>query len=315
MTNTYEKLKYKYRVYGLVIESEIIMNELIAIDNKNIKEADVIISYGITPKEIDRATIKKSTLQLSSREVYFYVKGIAHYYVGNGNTIIIEPDSNSNINDIKLYILGGCLGMILTQRKTVGIHGSTVVLSGKGIIICGHTGAGKSSLATALRKAGYPFLSDDISALGVDIGGNTIIHPSYPQQKLCRDTMEKMGYNVSEFNVIDASRDKYVLPIDSSFLNHDVPLAAIYEINVGEVSKVDIKKILGAEKINVVLRNIYGIEISRYIGFEHIFFKQCINIAKEIQIYKITRPKNGFSVGEQIKLIKDTLNIDEEQAV
>ena len=35
-----------------------------------------------------------------------------------------------------------------------------------------------------------------------------------------------------------------------------------------------------------------------------IYFKQCLDIAKNIRFFKITRPANKFTVDEQIELIE-----------
>ena len=44
-----------------------------------------------------------------------------------------------------------------------------------------------------------------------------------------------------------------------------------------------------------------------------VFIKKCIDIAKYITCYKITRPKEGFTVNEQINIIEDTfINIEEK---
>ena len=48
-------------------------------------------------------------------------------------------------------------------------------------------------------------------------------------------------------------------------------------------------------------------------GISPIYFKKCLDIAKHIKFYKITRPKEGFTVNEQIKLIEEVfINVEEK---
>lgn len=313
MINSCSNFNNTYKVHGMVIESEVLLNELVCINRGEVDKVDVIISYGITPKNIERAIIKEKFFQASKTEMYFYIAEVAHYYVANGNMIIIEPDRGVDERQINSYLLGGCLGMILTQRNIIGIHGGTVILDGKGIIIAGPPGAGKSTLITAFIKSGHSFLSDDVSALNIIEDGEILIHPSYPQQKLCKDAVERMQYNVNCLKLIDTAREKYAITVEDKFCNNEVALSAIYEINVNEESKeVEINRITGREKINIIFRNIYGIQISRYIGIESCFFKHCADLASKVSVYKITRPQKGISVSEQMSLIKKSL--DEEKS-
>lgn len=304
--------KYTYLIYGLKVKSEINMPELIKLNSKDISEWDITIFYGNVPEHIDGYTIKNEYFELSKREFYLNIKGIASYYVSNGSTIIVKPEPGSSLEDIKVFLLGTCFGMLLKQRNTIAIHGGTVVADGKGIIVTGHTGAGKSTLISAFRKEGHAFLADDVSALGIDLDKNIIIHPTYPQQKLCKDAMDKMGYDTDNYLQIDSYRDKYSIPLETNFVDFPVLLNAIYEVNIGQVDKIELEEILGIEKIRLILRNIYRIEVFNDMGLEAEYFKQCIEIAKTVPVYRVKRPKDSFTVKEQINLIKNSLKVKSE---
>jgi hypothetical protein len=307
MFNKKCEYNYIYSLYGLIINSEIPMKELVVLENAESRQPDVFISYGVVPKEIDEVVVKTEYVKLAKREFYLHIEGTAHYYASNGNTIIVEPEPDCDMHEMIVFILGTCLGVLLNQRGTIAIHGGSVVVNGQGIIITGDTGAGKSTLISFLTKKGFDLLADDVSALGCDLKDNYIIYPAYPQQKLCRDVMENMNYDIKRFSKTDPYRDKYLVPLKKGFQKLPVQLSAIYEISTGESKKVEIVEILGSEKLKTILRNIYRIELTRYLGQGPQFFKQCINIANAISVYKITRPKLGLTVTEQIELIQGTL--------
>ncbi|MEQ8154194.1 MAG: hypothetical protein ABRQ25_04835 [Clostridiaceae bacterium] len=296
-----------YKVYGLIIQSDIFMKELTLFNGTD--KADVVISYGNASKKIDNQEVNEDYIKFSKNEFYMHIKGTSHYYVAYGNKIIVELEENCNIEDVKIFLLGTCLGILLAQRDIVAIHGGAVIINGKGIIVTGHSGAGKSTLTTALRMEGYEFLSDDVSALKNHINGHVLIYPTYAQQKLCKDAIEKLGYNYKNFILIDKSRDKYAIPLQESFSKYPVPLKAIYEINIGEDENVSIEKLSGMNKINTILKNIYRVEIISCPNFQPKYFKECIEIGKNIEVYKLNRPKGKFSVDRQVKLIKSSLGI------
>ena len=55
------------------------------------------------------------------------------------------------------------VALLLAWRGGLPFHGSAVSIEGKGVLICGESGAGKSSLTAALIAEGASFVSDDLS--------------------------------------------------------------------------------------------------------------------------------------------------------
>jgi predicted ATPase len=51
----------------------------------------------------------------------------------------------------------------LSTRFATSVHAACVVLNGRGVLLCGDSGAGKSSLSYACARAGWQFVSDDAS--------------------------------------------------------------------------------------------------------------------------------------------------------
>lgn len=50
-------------------------------------------------------------------------------------------------------------------RLVIPIHAACVAIGGRGVLLCGDSGAGKSSLSYACARAGWQFISDDCSYL------------------------------------------------------------------------------------------------------------------------------------------------------
>ncbi|MBV7276196.1 hypothetical protein JMF89_13580 [Clostridiaceae bacterium UIB06] len=296
-----------YEIYGLKIKSEIPIMNIPSSGGCECKYYDATIYYGKVPKEVKHFIYKNGVIEVSKNEFLLRIIGVANYYVANGNSIVVEPISGGNLEEVKLFLLGTSVGVLLMQRNIIAMHGGTIALDGRGIIIAGYNGAGKSTLISAFLKDGYSFLSDDVSVVENSLDKGIIVRPGYPQRKLCRDTIENMGYDINKFLKVDSCRDKYATYSDKNFLCHSVPLLYIYEINTSRINKVEMCEILGSEKIKILIRNIYRGELFRYIGFNSDYFRCCVNIAKNIKVYKITRPVDGFSINDQMKLIKNSL--------
>lgn len=304
-------MKYYYRVYGVNIESKIEVPEFEVVDSNS--DIDVKLSFGVVNEEIIEFITQGYRAKYEKQDMWFYIEDVAIFHIYNGDTVIIEPMGDKNNKMIKLYIMGSVMGMILLQRNMVAIHGGGIVIDKKGCIFTGQKGAGKSTITTALRNKGYKFIADDVCS--INIGERNTIHHGFGYQKLCEDAMEKLGYNLDEFEPFrgDLNVNKYIVPAFDEFTKEEVELEAVFELAVGDVDEVKIEEILGANKMKKLIENVFRIEVLAYAGgMEPKYFKQCLDIAKSTKMYRITRPKGIFSVEDQISLVREVLLLDEE---
>jgi hypothetical protein len=61
--------------------------------------------------------------------------------------------------------LGPAPGPHTSSRHITPVHAACVALDGKGVLLCGDSGAGKSSLSYACARAGWTYIADDASFL------------------------------------------------------------------------------------------------------------------------------------------------------
>ena len=238
--------------------------------------------------------------------MWFYIEGVATYWIQNGEKVTIELCEGADIPMAKQYLLGSCLGMIMLQRNMVAIHGGTIVFDGSGIVFTGERGAGKSTITSALRLAGYPFVADDVSS--VEVTNPHMIHPGFPQQKLCRDAAESLGYELDQYKTLMGDTQlKYLIPAHDSFVYEQVPLKAIVELQEdSEVKGIEVKQLTGNERLMTIYRNIYRIEMKQIAGVDPGYFKKCISIAKDVPVYRIKREKGVMTVQQQISWLERT---------
>ncbi|UZW14955.1 hypothetical protein OSC52_03680 [Clostridium pasteurianum] len=306
MNNNIDK-KYTYLVYGLIVQSDIQLPELMEYDKPKEQSEDIRIIRKNMPKHIQEALRDGKVDCFKKDQIWFSIENVAAYYIKDVNCIEFQPFPEADNQKIKSFLLGSAFGMLLIMRKSIALHGGSVVIDGKGIILTGDSGAGKSTLTAAFREKGYDFLADDVSVIGEDENSNLTIMPGYPQQKLCSDAVEKFKYGTNSIKKIDEDREKYAIAIEDEFRKTDAELKAIYELSVGEVETVQIRKITGTDKLNTIFNNIYRFGLINYIGIDPIYFKKCVQLAKNIDMYKIIRPKKGYSIDQQIEIIETIL--------
>lgn len=297
---------YHYKVYGINIDSQIEISEF-PVNKENINNKKVDLILGEASDSIKEEIDKGRRMSVTRDNIWFHAEGVATYMINNGNEVIVEPCENYDEKLLKVYIMGSVMGFLLLQQQVLAIHGGTTVINDKAVIFTGNRGAGKSTLTAALGEKGYKFLADDVAAIRIDEVPQ--VNPGFPYHKLCEDAVDKMNYDKEKLtNFRGDEKVKYLVPDFEGFCNKGTSLGVLIEISVGDVENVKLEEIFGQKKLYKILNNIYRNEYLSGMGeIPPKYFKQCMEVAKNIKCYKLIRPRNKFTVEEQIKIIEEVI--------
>lgn len=291
-----------YKIYGLKIKTTIPLYESIYTSETSY---DIEISIVGINKNITRNLKSVGIFNFAKNYIIFTIENVATYEIINGNKINICPTPNADLEEIKKFIIGSALGLLLFQRNSIAIHGSSVVINDNAIILSGSIGAGKTSTTAALINNGHGFLTDDVASVVKDKNGIYNVHHCIPYQKLCHNTVETLGYDISKLHQIDKIKNKYFSPEISNFIKEPKKLKALFYLTTSSKNTdVTCTEILGIEKFNLIISNIFRIEFIPKEIINSAYIKEVLNLSKNISVYKITRPKNGDSINEMVNLIE-----------
>ncbi len=300
--------KHSYKVFGLHIESDILLPELLNV-NKPPVAPDVRISIGKVPANIVDPIEKTQVYQAAKDQFLFRVPGAGCYYVTGGNRIVVEPAEQAKEITVRLFLLGTTFGALLMQRGILPIHGSAVVINGCCVIFTGASGAGKSTMLAAFRKRGYLFLTDDVAAVTLDADGIAWVQASYPQQKLWRDSAETIGVDTSSLTPFFTGndKDKFAIPAHKGFWRSSMPLVAVYELEVEKRQDVTISSLAGMDKLAVLISHTYRPWLVDGLDLKEAHFQQCVTVARQVAVSRLARPEGMFSLEEQVRLVQQDL--------
>lgn len=293
-----------YSIYGLNVCSEIAFDEVKEGSSNNI---DVHIKRDIIPKSVKEEV--KNGISEGIEEFTFWrnIPGIGIYYIYRGELIGVEIYDDSKLEEFKTYLLGVCMGVILFQRNKMVINGSAIKINDKAIIISGVCGAGKSTLTTALRLKGYGFITDDLSVL--DINETISVFPGYAAQRICEDTMKRFNLDVKNYRRFKTDKDpKYIVEVYKEFCENPAEVGAIFNVEIGDVDEVKVVQVIGMEKVKKLLSNLYALTLLRKYNKNSKSIDDVIKVSKVIPVYRIIRPRDGFTVNEQVNLIEELVN-------
>ena len=301
--------EYFYHLFGLKVVSEMELPEPEPWLCGSPDEADVRIELGPLPKNVQRVIDEAGSkwIGLIDETDFWFASPGGHYYITDGTRILVDTKTALNVLNTRVFLLGSAFGMLLIQRGLMPVHGGSVLRGGHAVIIGGDTGAGKSTVTSAvLKHAGVRFLADDVSAL--EVGSDAIfVRPAYPQRKLCRDAALAQGYDLTTLHSLKeqaGERDKFAIRSAEDWCGEPAPLGAIVEIVPDKEAKdVTLERVSGHDSLNLVVRNLYRHFVHFMQGTPPERMKKCLLIASKTPVYQLRRPAVGDHVGAMTEQI------------
>lgn len=298
-------MEYFYRIYGLRVQSQIPFSQA----QPDVPgEAEVRIVFGRVPDFLREAGRKGyGTWTNGFTSAWFRVRDGTQVYVEGGNQITVELSKEPRMLLVTSLLLGAGMALICLQRGEPFFHGSALDAGGQAILLCGESGAGKSTVAMELLQRKLGFLADDTMRVHPGVGG-MLAEPSYPQQKLCRDMALKCGKPLEELIYIDEERDKYAWRRQDCYRKEAVVLGKIFWLRKDPVDRrkdaVRIRRITGKEALEILSAQLYLADTYKYsTGIPYLLMEQLIRIAGQTEIYEVGRQTDKDTLPEVVTKI------------
>ncbi|MDD3907631.1 MAG: hypothetical protein PHF34_05380 [Bacteroidales bacterium] len=266
----------------------------------------IIFSDNISKDDISNAYLCRPHLKVNNQNLWLDIYNIAQFYVHNGEKIVIQPYKNAEPDSIELFLNGSALGAILHQRGIMPFHGSAFNFIDKGILICGTSGSGKSSVTAAFCQNGAQFLSDDITPVSL-YDSKIFIEPLKTRMKLWDDSIEKLNLKNKNLKRIRPTLDKYYVPYPEDHKKHLLNHLVI--LGVHNQPNFQAQEINNLEKYNALRGQIYRKTYLKGMPeTEKKYFKQILQIASAITVTMVFRPKM-CEIYETMDFIKKAINV------
>lgn len=263
----------RVRLFGLTIASEIPLPGLVpapehAAVDVNIRRGTVAVEGALT------------------------IEKVANFAIRDGREIIVDAQPGVPERNVRLFLLGSAMGMLLHQRGLFPLHANAVYLEAKAIAVAGASGSGKSTLATWFSRQGLPLVGDDVIVLK-SVPGGTVALPGPPRVRLWRQSLEKFGLGSDglEPSYTDADHDKWDLPVPiSGRSSEEVPLAAIYVLEDGP--EIVISPMSGAATASALFEHTYRGGYVKEVGGAVVHWQTVSRIAASIPAFRLARPRD-----------------------
>lgn len=289
--------KIIYKAFRLTILSEYDLPELFK-ETYSYFDPDIEIKKGNLTAQWAEQAKPNQTFVIKENFVMFHMPGIAIFSITNGRSIVVSPLDQASDDQIRLYLLGTCMGAILMQRKVLPLHGSAIAIDGKAYAIVGDSGAGKSTTASALLKLGYELISDDVIPVTLTPDNVPMVTPAYPQQKLWQESINEFGMDSKNLRPIVDRETKFAVPVLSQFTTESLPLTGIFELVKTEGEELDIQPIKNLERFHTLFYHTYRNFFLKPSGLMEWHFTTCAAMINKLELFQIQRPTSRFTANE-----------------
>ena len=276
---------YAYRLFGLTLSSALELPELLLAGVG--KTPDVVIELG----DVAAGDVSNQTPQPIEGGSVIAVAGVARFAIRGGRSIIVDADPAADPRNVRLYLLGSAMGMLLHQRGVLPLHANAIEIDGRAYAFMGPSGAGKSTLAAWFHDNGHRVIADDVCAIGFSGDGDPLALPGLPRLRLARDALEHSGRLAGDWPQSYAGDTfvKFDVAVGAALASRGaVPLAAIYVLGPGK--RFVIRALTGIAAADALFANTYR---GAFVGpaqtaGEHLV--NCARVATRVPIYQLQRP-------------------------
>jgi hypothetical protein len=297
-------MQYFYSAYGLTIDCDFPLPELLSIDAPQGQAAcDITIRKTLKEIPFDKPRARLAWL------------GIGVFWIRFGREIRFTPYPDSAEPAVRLALLGQVLAAILHQRGYLTLHASGVALAGAGqnyaLGFLGDSRQGKSTMAAAFHAAGHHAVADDIiavssealAATAADENALPLIFPGFPTLKLWPEATMEI-YNVPESQQPTPFSDytpRRIRDIRNAFSQDALPLARLYILEDGaEISSERINRPLAIQQL---MRHAYW---TPELPAEEkaVLFRQCVTLCERVDVYRLRRPRDLTLLPAVVKFVE-----------
>jgi hypothetical protein len=278
---------YIYKAFGLVIQSELLLPELVITEGA----PDLVIRLG----KVDGLA---PTSVISS---YIARTALGTIWLHDGHELVIDPAPKVEEPILRNFILGPVLAALLRQRGLLAFHASSIAINGSAIAFLGRAGWGKSTLVEAFYTQGYSIVTDDLLAIQISTS-RPVVFPSFPQVKLWPDVATSLGYIIENLPRMHSYSEKRVHCVNDGFSQTALPLKRIYVLAEDRHPKIEVLNLRDA--LIELIKHSHGVTLLKIPDLAESNFSQCTALVKHVPICRLKRPRSLSQLSNSVKLVE-----------
>jgi len=214
---------------------------------------------------------------------------VGTFDIGDG-LIVSYPRENSTRELLTTCLLGPVMSVWLERRGVLALHGSAVVIEGKAVGFLSATGGGKSVVAVALLRSGYPLLTDDVLPITIK-EEECLASPSYPMLNLWADEARYFFGSTDGMRADPFAADKFRIRVDgeeNAFCNQPCRLRCLYLLSrTEEREEAEVTPVRTLDAVIELVRYSYAAHVVQAMGLQRHRLALLAELARRVPIRRI----------------------------
>lgn len=234
-----------YSLCGWRVHSDLPLPELLPWAGDAQAPVDLRIELGAVEARLLDPQYDGPVLQMGADGTcLFTIESVAIYRIAHdGRTIRVHPSLPADLPAVRAFLFGTVFAIVCQRRTVLPLHACCVKLpSPQGDVAVAFTapsGTGKSTLASAFMRRGYPILADDVTVVSLDPARGAVALPTFPRVKLWQDAMGQFGHAMGDAERVRQGMDKFSVGLGAEHFAVGAPLSlvALYHLERVEDAK------------------------------------------------------------------------------
>jgi hypothetical protein len=290
---------HTYRAYGLTIQSDLPLPELIAMPAApaaiTIRRGRITPAPGVVHGE-------ERCVWATADETCLFWADAGTILIRYGTEMIVEPLPHVDERVLRLYLLGPALGVLLQQRGLLVLHASAVAIGESAVAFMGESGWGKSTTAAALHRHGHAIVADDVTALHPCALERPLVYPAIPRLKLDATPAEALGYPVEALARFDVDDERLAYHVNDRFPQAPLPLSRVYVLAEGP--EVTIERCRPQDAFIELVRHSYALRVIGDRGASTAHFHLCTHVVDSVPVYRLKRPSSLAVLPDLVRCVE-----------
>lgn len=146
-------------------------------------------------------------------------------------------------------------------------------------------------------------LSDDVTAIRLNLDRLSWVAAGFPQYRLCADALERIAPARDSVRALGGVRNKFIVNAPPhSFHSHARALRAIYLLEIHDHDVVAVRSLHGAHKLGALKEASYAPMCLTYFPDQ---VKALAAIASTVPVFRVARPRAGWTIDELVDLVTE----------
>ena len=297
------KARYRYRVYGLVIESEL---RLTSVEEVADGEGATAITLGFAPPDYFRAIAPSRAPDpddwvqhaiLEDGSVYMKAAGVFETLISaDGRNVTCGRLGDVDQRSFEANLLNFVVSASLTLQGEETLHATVVDIDGRGVGLLGLSGAGKSTLAAFLISRGADLITDDMLRVKFDDGSLWAYAGPYRLKLLDAPGTGFLPGAMADGHFNSLSGKVMIQPRDAvPSRGWPIPLAALFHLghpdDQPDVAGVSRSRLSGVDLARVIISSTMDTRYAQANRLtRQIEFAACV--ARTLPVYELRYPRS-----------------------